>query len=60
MDDTPASTLGRCPVCETELDAEQLLAQYVRADATTLLAGCPECWEIVQPIGGSRTSDRLD
>lgn len=50
--DAPASTLGRCPACGEELDRGQLVVRYLQTDQTTkLLAICPVCEELVQPVG---------
>ena len=50
--DAPASTLGRCPDCGQEIDPGQLVVRYLSTDETTrLLATCPPCEELVQPVG---------
>ena len=54
----PASTLGLCPVCDQDLDREWLLERYARENSERLLAGCPRCQEVVQPV--RQTDDRTD
>ena len=54
----PAETRGRGPVCDQDLDREWLLGRYARENSERLLAGCPRCQEVVQPV--RETDDSTD
>lgn len=42
--------LGDCPLCDTTIPLEDLVAEYRHPDEwPKLLAECPECTEIVAP-----------
>jgi hypothetical protein len=58
--DAPASTLGTCPSCDRKIGPEWLVAQYVSGARTTLLAGCPACREIVQPVRQRESDGNTD
>lgn len=48
--DTLLPVLGHCPLCERQLDSEQLLAAYTGEDEwPRMLAECPFCSEVVHP-----------
>jgi hypothetical protein len=49
--DTLLPVLGHCPLCERQLDSEQLLATYTGDDGwPRMLAECPFCVEVVHPL----------
>lgn len=46
---TDRSSLGRCPVCGTEIPAGLLLIEYETASGPEAYAECPSCGDPVNP-----------
>lgn len=48
--DRRATTLGRCPLCETVIPSANKLIEYETSDGwTKMFAECPDCGDVVHP-----------
>lgn len=43
------ATLGRCPVCRSEIPQYRVLIEYERNDERAAYAECPGCRDVVRP-----------